>query len=57
VAQFVLDSAANPRRDGAVVCRRGGAYLLKQLGWEADRHGGREPAASWSLGLLIFGRA
>jgi hypothetical protein len=50
----VLDCAANPRRDGAVVCRGRSAYLLQELGWEANGHGGGQPAAPWSLGFLVF---
>lgn len=54
MAKFVLDCTADPGRDGAVV--RGGrsAYLLEELGWEANGHGSGQPAAPWPLGFLVF---
>ena len=42
------------RRDGAVVCRGRSAYLLQELGREANVHGGSQPAGPWSLGFLVF---
>jgi hypothetical protein len=54
VVEFVLDCAANPGRDGSVICRGRGAYLLQELGWEANGHGGGRPAAPRSLGFLVF---
>jgi hypothetical protein len=54
MAKFVFDRAANPRGDGPVVRGCRGAYLLQQLGREANGNGGGEPTAPWSLGFLVF---